>query len=95
MSTEKIYPKGLRVFPKHANAPEFVMATVVISPNELLAWLKENTHLLTEYKDEKQLKLQMLNGNKGPYMVVDTYVPQTQTAQAQPQTNLSKDNLPF
>ena len=72
---EKIYPSGLRTFPKNEKAPDFVLGTLLITPNELFAWLKENENLLTDYKGSKQLKLQILNGNKGIYFVVDTFKP--------------------
>ena len=70
---EKIYPKGIRVFNKRDNAPSFVLGTVVISMNELIQFAKDNPQYLTEYKEQKQLKLQLLTGDKGPYLVVDTY----------------------
>ena len=103
MATEKIYPKGIMCFPKHASAPSFVIGTVVITPNELFKWLKENESLLTEYKGEKQIKLQMLTGSKGPYMVVDTYKKDSQTESAPEMkgndfdgtSNGSSDSLPF
>ncbi len=84
---EKIYAAGLRTFPKHENAPDFVLGTLIITPNELFSWLKENEQYLTEYKDTKQLKLQILNGDKGIYTVVDTWKPsgegKTETAKAE------------
>lgn len=96
MSTEKIYPKGLRVFPKHQNAPDFVIAEVIVTPNELFAWLKENQSLLKDYKGEKQLRLQMLNGNKGMYFVVNTFEPSESKPEAKRVVNdISSSNLPF
>jgi len=92
MATEKIYPKGVRCFPKHEKQPDFVLGAMVITPNELFAWLKENQHLLTEYKSEKQLKLQILTGEKGIYLTVDTWKP-TETA-AKPE-RVKQDDLPF
>jgi hypothetical protein len=89
MANEKVYPKGIACFEKHQSAPDFVIGTVIITPRELVGWLKENDKYLTDYKGAKQLKLQMLSGTKGPYMVVDTY----QKA-AQPATE-GKDDLPF
>ena len=87
MTQIKIYPKGLRTFPKNEKQPEFVLGSLVITPNELVSWLRENESLLTDYKGEKQLKLQMLNGDKGIYFVVDTYSKQKQFEK--------DDNLPF
>ena len=39
MSKEKIYPQGLRTFAKNEKAPDFVLGTLVITPNELIKWL--------------------------------------------------------
>lgn len=75
-------------FEKHQSAPDFVIGTVVITPNELFKWLKENESLLSEYKGEKQLRLQMKSGNKGPYMEVDTYKANANKSQ-------EKQDLPF
>lgn len=73
MAGDKIYVKGMRTFPKHEKAPDFVLGTLIINPNELVEWLQENPHLLTEYKENKQLKCQILKGDKGISFVVDTY----------------------
>ena len=92
MANEKVFPKGIVCFDKHQSAPDFVIGTVIISPRELVDWLKENEKLLTDYKGAKQLKLQMLKGSKGPYMVVDTY----QKAEQVQSTNAKvSDDLPF
>jgi hypothetical protein len=85
---DKIYPKGIVTFSPRDGAPDFVKGTIIINPNELFAWLKENSLLLTEYNGKKQLKLQLLHGNKGLYVAVDTY---TGSSSAFP----AKDDLPF
>lgn len=94
MAADKIYPKGLRFFKKHDKAPDFVLGTLVINPNELFKWLKENPQYLNEYKDEKQLKLQLLSGKDGVYATVDTYKKSTEPS-APAQIDDSVDNLPF
>jgi hypothetical protein len=75
MAEAKIYPKGIMTFQKNEKQPDFVLGSMVITPNQLMAWLRENEALMTEYKGEKQLRLQVLNGNKGMYLAVDTYKP--------------------
>lgn len=82
MSTEKFYPEGMRAFSPRQGGPDFVKGTLVITPNALFKWLKENPSLLTEYNGEKQLKLQILDGKKGLYLQVDTY-------------KKAEENLPF
>ncbi len=76
---EKIYPKGLRTFPKHEKQPDFVLGALIIDPNEFFEWMQENKHLLTEYKEKKQLKLQILKGDKGISFVVDNYKAESKT----------------
>lgn len=88
MSQEKIYPKGVVCFDKHASAPDFVVGSLIITPRELIDWIKENESMLTEYNGKKQLKLQILKGSKGLYTTVDTY--NSRATASQP-----KDDLPF
>ena len=67
-----IYPEGVAVFsPK--NAPDFVVGDLVITPNDLVAWLKANPEHLSEYKEKKQLRLQIKKGTKGLYVSVNNY----------------------
>lgn len=81
---EKKYPKGIRVFGPKPNAPTFVKGQIIITPNELVQWLKENSDVLTEYKGEKQLRLSLLErkDGQGLNVQVDTYKPK-------------EDGLPF
>ncbi len=89
---DQILPEGIRFFPKNDKAPDFVLGTMIITPNDLYEWLKANPHLLTEYKKKKQIKLQLLNSKGGKiYAAVDTWKPgeAAATAQGDPQ------GLPF
>ncbi len=92
---DKVFAKGIRTFAKHNSAPDFVLGELVITPNELFTWLKgEGAQYLTEYKDVKQLKLQVTKSRDGGLMLaVNTYKPQPQS-QA-PQTQAEPDGLPF
>ena len=90
--SDKIYPKGLRVFPPHANAPEFVKGTLIVTPRELIDFCKERAELLTDYKGTKQLKCQILEGDKGIYFQVDTWKPELRQA---PQMGEDDDNEPL
>jgi len=79
MKKEKVFPKGMMAFKPNEKAPDFVKASVMVTPNELISWLKENSDYLTDYNGNKQLKLQLLENDKGLYFVVDTYQPTKQT----------------
>ncbi len=76
MPNEKIYAEGLRTFAKHDKAPDFVLGTLIITPNDLFAWCKANEQYLTEYEGKKQLRLQMTRSDKGKVNItVDTWKP--------------------
>ncbi len=76
MANDKVLPEGIRMFPKHQNAPEFVKGAMVITLNKLVEFCKSRPDLLTEYNGEKQLKLQLLESKDGkPYLSVDTFKP--------------------
>jgi len=73
---DKIFPEGVRVFGPRQGAPDFVKGSIVISPNLLIEWLKKNKELLTDYKGEKQLTLDLLTSKDGkPYLAVNNYKP--------------------
>jgi hypothetical protein len=89
MNNEVTYPEGIRAFNPHEKSPSFVKASIVITPNDLFKWLKENESLLTEYEGKKQIKLQLLDGKKGLYLKVDDYKAKSK------QSVEAKDDLPF
>lgn len=97
--SEKIYPKGIRTFKPHENAPSFVKGALIITPSELLKFCDENKHLLKDYNGVPQLRCQLLDGDNGLYVSVDTYgLDSQQSAQPQPQqsgTPAPEDDLPF
>lgn len=71
---DQILPKGLRFFNKNDKAPDFVIGTLVVTPDDLNAFCIDNPTLMTEYNGAKQLKLQVLRSKAGHlYCAVDTY----------------------
>ncbi len=90
---ETILLKGIRLFEKKATQPDFVLATGVITPNDLVQFLKENPGYMSEYNGQKQVRIQVLKSKDGkPYISVDTWQP---NAQAAPATSPVNDDLPF
>ena len=76
---ETIFCEGVRVFEPYENAPQFIKASVIITLNELVSFCKENSMYLTEYKGEKQLRLQLQESKSGSlYFAVDTFRPESQ-----------------
>lgn len=75
MSEKKdtIYVKGVRIFPPNEGAPDYVKGSVIISPEELMEFIKEMKEHLTDYKGNPQLRCKLLEGKNGLYMTVDTY----------------------
>jgi hypothetical protein len=67
--------KGIRLFPKKETQPDFVIASGVITPDDLNAFLIDNKEHQSEYNGAKQFRIQILKGKdgNGPYMVLDTY----------------------
>jgi|688.fasta_scaffold339319_3 hypothetical protein len=91
---DKVYPKGISFFKPSKNAPDFIIGSLVISPNELFAWLKENPDAITEHeKYGKQVKFTLTD--KG--VQLDTWKPTASTAQPQQGFANKKDdsNFPF
>lgn len=87
MAKEKVYADGLMTFPKNEKAPDFVLGTLIITPNKLHQWMKDNPQYVTEYKGEKQLKLTLLQGQGKVNIQVDTYQPKQQKV-AEPNSDL-------
>ena len=85
MTNDKVYPEGIMCFAPHEKAPDFVKGTIVITPNKLFAWLKDNPDLLKDYKGDKQIRISLKSGKKGLYCEVDTYDPKS----------IKEDKLPF
>lgn len=66
--------KGIRLFARKEKQPDFVIASGVITPDDLNAFLIDNKEHESEYNGVKQFRIQVLKGkDESPYMVLDTY----------------------
>lgn len=99
---EKVFAKGVMAFAPHEKAPSFVKGSIVISMNDFIAWAKENTQHLTDYKGVKQLRLQITEWEGKFNIQVDTFKPSaprgnSSTSNSNNYSSNSKDNsdLPF
>ena len=96
---ETIYVKGINTFPKNDKAPDFVLGSGVITPNVLIAFIKEHQEHLTEYKGEKQLKVNFLKGRNGQINItLDTFKPEAKEVQTESipvRSEQVDDDLPF
>jgi len=93
--SDKVYPKGLRTFPPREGAPDFVKGTLIVTLNDLIKFAKGRPDLLTEYNGQKQLKCNILEGDKGLYFQVDTWKPDAnQRPEPQPEVDGNLDSEP-
>jgi len=66
--------KGIKLFPKKDSQPDFVIASGVLTPDDLNAFLIDQAEHQSEYNGAKQFRIQVLKGKDGgPYIVLDTY----------------------
>lgn len=103
---EKIFADGIRAFGPRHGAPDFVIGQLLITPNDLIAWLRANPDYLQESQYGKQIRfdIQRSKDGTGINCPVNTYrKPEATQADAwQPKQNppaQSSDNkddgLPF
>lgn len=80
------FAEGIRLFDKHPNAPDFVLASLVISLEDFFNFCQKNPQFLADYQGKKQLKMQILRSQKGGiYCSIDTYGTAAQPPKQQPQ----------
>ena len=66
--------KGIKLFPKKDRQHDFVIASGVLTPDDLNAFLIDQAEHQSEYNGAKQFRIQVLKGKDGgPYIVLDTY----------------------
>ena len=78
--TDTVFVEGIRAFKPHENAPDFVKASLVITPDLLSAWAGNNGQHMTDYNGHGQVRLQLKESREGKYYTsVDTYKPKQST----------------
>lgn len=87
---KKEYPEGIRFFPKHEKAPEFVLANVSVDKMKFTAWLAQQTP-----NEKGYLKFQLLQGKEAPYLVLDNYKPTGSIAKEEPAEDIKIQDIPF
>ena len=87
---------GVRLFKPRDNAPDFVIASGVITPDDLVAFCNENPDLMSEYQGKQQIRIQVLRSRAGdPYIAVDAWKPNTEAGQPNAATQKAAEDLPF
>lgn len=72
--SETIYPKGLFYNDPKEGAPDFVKGRISIKTEDFTAFLKEHTN------EKGYVNLQVLAGDKGTYLKLDTWKPDSKPA---------------
>lgn len=81
---------GVRIFDKHPNAPDFVICSLVLTPDDIAEWVSNNPDFVSEYKGKTQVRLQIKRSKDGKvYAEIDSYKKSEKTF-TEP-----KDDLPF
>jgi len=91
-----IYVNGIRTFPKKDNSPEWILGNGVITPRELIDFLKspEAVDNMTEYKGQKQLPVTFVANRGGGFSIkVNNYKPKEEVKMQHDQEDDS--DLPF
>ncbi len=103
---EKIFADGIRAFGPRQGAPDFVIGQLLITPNDLIAWLRANPDYLQESQYGKQIRfdIQRSKDGTGINCPVNTYrKPEATQADAwrpkevptAPPPAAANDDLPF
>lgn len=92
--------KGIKLFPKKDNQPDFVIAAGVITLDDLQAFWIDNKEHLSQYNGKEQMRVQLLKGkDSGLYFTVDTWKPSAEpklpAAPEDPNQNADLEKLPF
>ncbi|MDE2098357.1 MAG: hypothetical protein KGL39_13975 [Patescibacteria group bacterium] len=72
--SDPIFPQGIRVWPPHANAPDFIKGALVINAPELGLWMSKqpNAEIRLDIKESKK---------GGWYLQLNTYKPKSEKPQ--------------
>lgn len=62
---EKIFADGIRAFGPRPGAPDFVIGQLLITPNDLIAWLRANPDYLSESQYGKQIRFDIQRSKDG------------------------------
>ena len=68
------FVSGVRMFDRRENQPDFVLGSLVITPDDIMDWVKQNPDKVSEYNGKRQVKFQVKRSREGKvYIELDTY----------------------
>lgn len=67
--------KGVRIFPRNANAPDFVQGDITINVDALIEFLKSEGQkfIISDPRYGNQIHAQLLSNSKGLYISINKY----------------------
>ena len=77
MAKDKVFADGIVVFKPKDGSPDWVKGDILIGIDVLLKWANDHPEYLHDYKGDRQIKLQLLDGTKGLYLTVNTIASNT------------------
>lgn len=96
MSETKNYVDGVRLWERKDNQPDFVLGSLCITPEDLIAWMSENKDSTSDYKGKRQVKFQLKKSKQGKiFLELDTWKPSAGTARAEKSVVNTDDDMPF
>ena len=88
---KKVYANGVRFFERSDKQPEFVLGSLIITPEDLQEWVNSNPEHTSTYKGKAQVKFQIKRSKDGKvYLDLDNYKQHSEPAIIE-----DKDDLPF
>ena len=93
--SDTIYTEGLRIFAPRNEAPDFVKGTIIITPNELFKFFKDQEQHKTPELCRYQFRLQLLEGKNGLYTKLDTFKPEKSNDNTKDIQPDQTEDLPF
>lgn len=89
--------EGIRAFDKNQNAPDFIIAELVITPDELFEFLGKQKEFASQYNGKTQFKATIKRSKEGKlYASMNTYKKQTAApGQAKKALFDNDESLPF
>ena len=89
------FPKGVMAFKPNDKAPDFIIAEVTVTPDDLQKYMTENPDFVTEWNGKKQIRLTIKDGKKGYYAEVNTWKPTNQADKKKDETFNDSQSWPF
>lgn len=89
------YVEGLRGFNPREGSNQNVIGNLIISPRQLVEFIKANPDCLTDYKEEKQIRVTIWKNDKGLSFTLDKPKEEKKPEQEDRSVGTYSEDLPF